>query len=94
LTPLERAARALAHLHGRDPDEPVLLAGDRRLWQEFVPQARAVIEAIREPSEGMRDAAFKREVEFRTTMGNLDRGYCEGDGVWQVMIDELLAEGE
>lgn len=81
MTPIERACRALAELHGRDPDEPVLLT-DRRLWQEFEPQVRAVIAAIREPSDAMAGAWLGSGRESVT---------AERD--WQVMIDALLEEG-
>jgi hypothetical protein len=100
MTPIERAARALCEIDGIDPNQKY--RGDSSVghepfdyhWRAYQPRARAVISAIREPSEGMRDAAYTVEAEFRTTMGNLDRGYSEGDGIWQAMIDALLAEGK
>jgi hypothetical protein len=98
VTPIERAARALKDEADRifqlkqSNEIHVFMAGKEGAgWESLV---RAVISAIREPSEGMRDAAYTVEAEFRTTMGNLDRGYSEGDGIWQAMIDALLAEGK
>lgn len=81
MTPIERACRALAELHGRDPDEPVLVIDGRRLWQEFEPQVRAVIAAIREPSKGM-IADGMAEITI------------SAEAVWSSMIDALLEEGK
>lgn len=89
MTPIERACRALADLHGRDPDEPVLLT-DRRLWQEFEPQVRAVVAAIREPSEGMRQAgldAMKRKANPALDHHDVHVGFTAA-------IDALLEEGK
>lgn len=51
-------------------------------WQRFVPPARAVLEAIREPTDDMLTAAA---------------GLTEGEGgpteTWQTMIDTALADG-
>lgn len=98
MTPIERAARAIASDYGQDPDSKVPINIDGGIaslpvWKTYIPAVRAVLAAIREPSDVMQGAAFKSEVEFRTVMGNLDRGFCEGDGVWQSMIDALLEEG-
>lgn len=90
MTPLERAARALTARYRRDaefPDAEPTLAGyawDQMSDRERVPylrQARAVITAIREPSEAQDRAAAE-----------CDSSYV-GD-VYTAMIDQLLAEGE
>ena len=47
MTPIERAARALCKCDGQSDD------GKRKgepLWQSYVPQVRAVLDAIHEPS--------------------------------------------
>lgn len=50
-------------------------------WQEFVPLARTILEAIREPTDAMLTAAA---------------GLTEGEGgpteTWQAMIDAALAD--
>lgn len=93
MTPLERAARAMAKI---DSPDPSALVGSppQPIWHLYVPRVRAVIAAIREPSEAMREAAYGLEVEIRTTMGNLERGHSDGDGLFQAMIDALLEEGQ
>lgn len=58
MSPLERAARALAKQHHQpqfDQGNSSLHAGQYadRYWRDYVRQARAVLEAIREPSEDM-----------------------------------------
>ena len=59
---------------------------------DYLTEVKTVLAAIREPSEPMREAAFRTETEFRTTIGNLDRGYRDGGNVWLVIIDAALAE--
>jgi hypothetical protein len=86
MSPLERAARVLCDLTGRDPDEVCIgegkAVGQTWLgWEAFVSDARAVVAAIREPSEGM----------VRAVDEPAD-GY--GEHIWQMMIDALLDERE
>lgn len=80
MTPLERAARAIYKL---GDNGPYTLAEEDEQWHHHVDTARAVLEAIREPSEGMVDAAqvaHGPEATYRTA--------------WRGMIDAALAEGE
>lgn len=58
MTPLERAARALCLADGLDPDRKFKssdwsegTAPHEFAWHEYLPKARAVLTAIREPSE-------------------------------------------
>lgn len=67
MTPLERAARALSD--GPNPSE--------WCWEK----ARAVVEALREPSDDMLEAADE---------AGPDRA---GSTYWRAMIDALLVEG-
>lgn len=76
--PLERAARALCSLAG-NPENATM--DGKPLWMDYLPEARAVIEAIREPSEAMIDAG--------STHDSADGCYP----VYRAMIDQLL-EGE
>lgn len=89
MSPIERAARALCH---GDPDEsirPIHQAepkseAARPLWHTYIPTVRAVLTAIREPSEVMLDAAEDQEAQSASgTAGNM----------WRAMIDTLLEEG-
>lgn len=79
MTPIERAARALVDNYPLDSGESPLD------WQEAVPIVRAVLTAIREPSEAMLKAA--EVVDF------IGPGENDQAGEWQAMIDALLAEG-
>ena len=73
--PLERAARALCSLDGHP--ENATMEG-KPLWQDYLPEARAVIEAIREIDDPQSPV--------------LAAGKCT-TGHWRGMIDQLLAEG-
>lgn len=83
MTPLERAARALSD--GPHPSE--------WCWEK----ARAVIKAIREPSEAMVDAWMDATLELPDGMQHdapadvVDPYQARSD--WRAMIDALLEEG-
>lgn len=88
-SPLERAARALAERH----HQPLFDRGDSSLspsqyadqyWRDYVEQARAVIEAIREPSGEMLNEAMRGPGKPTHTLSS---------GLWVRMVDALLAEG-
>lgn len=88
VTPLERAARALwensllrpHHLVDVEPGRPELSGAPD--WQRFLPLARAVLTAIREPSEGMIDEAY---ASYHANGGSLR-------DVFMDMIDVALEE--
>lgn len=80
MTPLERAARALANLD--EPDKEIELADDA--WRQYVPDVRALLQSIREPSEAMLDAAC--------VVDDLPRPNPEAVLHWQAMIDAALEE--
>lgn len=81
-SPLERAARALRE---RGKHNGSIVHGDDATgWQHYVDDARAVIEAIREPTDGMIEHAFNH----MEANGNDPRF------AWEAMIDQLLADGE
>lgn len=77
--PLERAARALCELAGNPPGATM---NGKPLWMDYLPEARAVIEAIREPSNRMVEHAFNH----MEANGNHPRF------AWEALIDALLAE--
>lgn len=88
MTPLERAARALCELAGNPPGATM---NGKALWQDYLPEVRAVIAAIREPSQTMVNAG-NRTKPYNVT------GNCEGtihpvvQRAWPAMIDAMLAE--
>ena len=83
MEPLERAARALCELAGNPPGAAM---GGKPLWMDYLPEVRAVIKAIREPSDGViSSAAHLFEGAVRPTL--------EGDEAkkaWRLMIDAVL----
>lgn len=91
MTPIERAARALCELDGNPPGATM---DGKPLWQDYLPKVRAVLTAIREPSEAMLSGG---ELDFETDGGG---GFnvpvwVYGERVmqvWQGVIDAALAE--
>lgn len=89
MTPLERAARALHTIYTDEKERSG--ARDMPSWDElgddgrfyFTHRVRAVLQAIREPSEAMIEAAS-------------DEGGCDGThiSVYRAMIDAALVEQE
>ncbi len=80
-SPLERAARALCASQGDDWERE----GHEGLLKNYSTHARAVLMAIREPSEGMVAAAEAREHE--QAGGPITHEDC-----WQAMLDAALGE--
>jgi hypothetical protein len=78
MTPIELAARALCELDGNPPGATM---GGKPLWQDYLPEVRAVLTAIREPSDGMIQAAADCESSIVAD-------------VYTAMIDAALSEGE
>jgi hypothetical protein len=102
VTPIERAARALCV---GDPDQMVHPAHQaapksdcaRPLWQTYVPVVRAVIAAIREPSEAMLPDPQQTHTSLYAAVRVMDDQAVSSavafQAVWQAMIDALLEEG-
>ncbi len=76
MTPLERAARALAESNWH----PSALERDPDAWKVLVEDVRIVLQAISEPNEAMLEAAE-----------NADPLECRS-GEWRAMINALLDE--
>lgn len=89
--PIERAARALcvAEWNACNGLEKLFFATAQEaadaMWQSFIPSARAVLRAIREPSMRM-TLAFHRELP--EPCGKT------AEEVWQAMIDAVLGEAK
>ena len=95
---LERVARAICAARGLNPDclhwndgsneypNDALMSDGKSGhfgWRHHAKQARAVIEAMREPTEKMVAVADK-----------LDGGIAEHRNVWKAMIDEAIVSGK
>ena len=59
-SPLERAARALCSLDGHP--ENARMDG-KPLWMDYLPEARAVLEAVRDPSSATNIAVIDAMLE-------------------------------
>lgn len=87
MEPLERAARALCEL---DNNPPGATMDGKPLWRDYLPEVRAVLEAITEPSQSMvSDGAFQIFRGQRIT----DEDLASARRVWRRMIHAALAEG-
>lgn len=95
-SPIERAARALCSLDGR-PENATM--DGKPLWQDYLPEVRAVMAAVREPidqakvylladaeawEKGSENAPHR---EFLMASGKLRRDIAN-------QLDALLAEGQ
>lgn len=81
MTPLERAARAICEAEGLDPNARNPLGHAN--WTSYISAARAVLLAIREPSDAMREQGYY-EIAY---------GENGAKAIWQRMIDVALEEG-
>jgi hypothetical protein len=93
---VQRVARAIcASVDGRNPDHLIAVYEDRpcigggimlpihkRDWENYLVQARAAIDAMREPTEAMIEAGMDK------TSWPICNGEVEHR--WQAMIDEAL----
>lgn len=98
-TMIERVARALCVAAGHDPDRThdIYVEGDPDAgvaWAGYRREARAAIEAMREPTEAMVDAACDVVVGFSGEYDdyNVYLGSHEFNGVWTAAIDAALKE--
>ena len=90
MTPLERAARVLARRScppGGEAQFPYVSTDEweEKHWRDHVDPARAVLTAIREPSEGMIEHARWRSAETLSHEVAVSMN-------WREMIDAALAE--
>jgi hypothetical protein len=98
MSPLERAARALCEL---DNNPPGATMDGKPLWMDYLPEVRAVVEAIRQPSEEMVAASGiptlrKRidELENSALMARFNGIGREADGETADVLRGVLAEVE
>jgi hypothetical protein len=92
MTPLERACRAAHGEHNDDPAERAKSSDPAwDGWKSWIPVVRAVLQAIREPSDEMVEAAYRRE---GVGPDAVDVPYSlTPDDMWPAMIDAALEEG-
>ena len=87
---IERVARAITVAEGDDPDGKTgsLLNEGEVWWQHRIPQARAAIEAMREPPSDLDVSGIYEEVDLA------DPGACLGPAglatAWRAMMDAAL----
>ena len=85
MSALERAARALAK--EEYPEQPQEWHDD--CWRSWEGQARAVIEAIREPSDAVYQAGFDAEA---VTNPDKTKPHHVVPAIWAAMINRLLRD--
>lgn len=77
---VEKVARAICATHGyRDPYIDTT-------WHKYIPHARAAIEAMREPTEPMKEAFHNDAIAW------FDDEIEDEEHLWKVMIDAALKE--
>jgi hypothetical protein len=86
MSPIDRAARALALAQSGVDEFDALDEGMQETLRQNV---RAVVRAIREPSEGMAQAGFDAEA---TANAHKTQPHHVVPAVWQAMIDAALAD--
>lgn len=88
MTPIERAARALCENPSEDPDEIVFMTDGTWIprWKAELWRVKAVLQAIREPSEAMAKAGAD------DLPGNTNDPLWVAQA-WTAMIDKALEEG-
>ncbi len=85
MSPIEKAARALCRLHGEDEDQ---LSGGTPRWAAFLPHALAVVDALHEPDDMMKEAGS--EIIRHVGSEEADTGYrSDAANVWRFMMDAL-----
>jgi len=83
--PAERAARALCAIAG-EPEDAIFEGVS--MWEKYLPQVRAVLDAINEPNEQMKEAGgeiFRAPTEHTSEMA------CQSDAanVWRYMMGAM-----
>jgi hypothetical protein len=80
MTPIERAARALCQFHDASEE------GDG--WKAYLPQVRAVLDAVHEPSDYMKEAGAG--ITRYISPDSDERAHAQdAANVWRFMIDAM-----
>lgn len=94
MTMVERVARALCakrNAHLGSPDAETLVRGKPN-WVFHVPDALTAIEAMREPTPGMVEAARLEGSDDPDNEASSTGHYWVREEMWQAMIDAALSE--
>lgn len=85
MIPIERAARALCRLDGH-PEQATM--DGKPLWQDYLPEALAVLDALHEPSQQMAEAGAEI---VRVVSPDEDTSAYQLDAanIWRMMIDAI-----
>lgn len=83
-TTLERAARALCERDGHPSNAK---RAGKALWRDYIPDARAVLNAIRDPSLDLVTIGGRVE-----DIGGIPIGALRAEAVWTSMVDTALAK--
>lgn len=84
ITPeLEKVARAICIENLKATKQPTDDGTVDSYWQSFILEARAALEAIREPSEGMKNCG---------AYASNEQGNFEPAPAWRSMIDHILGK--
>lgn len=93
----EKIARALAVADGKDPD--IYHFAGKLLWEAYLLVADAVLNAMREPSEGQLAATKpwpahwdKDGPDSATMIAAVQTDRLVAASIWQAMIDAALSE--
>lgn len=105
---VERVARALCKLTGRDPDNEVVVRYDTvvgygpvktvsttktiKAWELYNAQARAAIEAMRHPTDAMITAGYDEYSLSYSSEPGEGRDYDATPFAWNTMIDVALRD--
>lgn len=87
-TTLELAARALCELDSH-PENATM--GGKPLWMDYLPEARAVLRAIREPGPTLTEAGAEVVRNVGQAAGDAALA-SDAANTWRFMIDAALAE--
>jgi hypothetical protein len=88
MNPIEKAARSLCRLQGESEEDPA--TGSPR-WTAYLPQVRALLDALHEPTLQMKEAGS--EIIRHVGAEESDLGHqSDAANVWRFMVDTLQQE--
>ena len=85
MTPIERAARALCKLDGHPDDGQ---RDGKPLWRSYLPQVRAVLEAVHEPSLRMTEAGAT-VIRYVGPEESASGYQSDAANAWRFMVDAM-----
>ncbi|MFZ2998148.1 hypothetical protein [Sphingobium sp.] len=85
MKPIERAARTLCALDGKLEDDDFK---GKPMWQSYLPRVLAVVDALHEPSEVMKEAGSEIFKGYNPEQSN-HAHLSDAANVWRYMIDSM-----